>query len=213
MTAPARLSVHASGPMACFTRPEFGVERVSYPVITPPAAVGLLSAVFWKPQFRWVVDEIWVCKPIRWHGFTINEVKSVASSRRPHIVVTDDRTQRHSLCLADVGYVVHAHIELRPEAGAPIAKWQDQFRRRIERGAHFAQPYLGLQQFHADVRPYDPAIDKPDLAITLPVGNMPLDLRYTTAPNGKLDGGIDPEWFPALITAGVMTVPAPGRSG
>ncbi len=208
----ARLSVHASGPLACFTRPEFGVERVSYPVITPPAAVGLLSAIFWKPEIRWVIEEVWVCNPIRWWGFTTNEVKDVASKRRGRIDPAASRTQRHSLNLADVAYVIHARIEPKADDGPPVAKWQAQFRRRLERGAQFAQPYLGLQQFHADVRPYEPDTDRPDSSVTIPVGNMPLDLHYTRGTDGKLNGGIDPEWFPALVDAGVMTVPAPRRA-
>jgi len=214
MTRPARLSVHASGPLACFTRPEFGVERVSYPIITPTAAVGLLSAVFWKPEFRWVIDEVWVCNPIRWHGFTTNEVTEVASTRKLGIDPVSTRTQRHSMCLADVAYVIHAHIDLKPDAGAPVAKWQDQFRRRVARGAQFSQPYLGLQQFHADVRPFNPDTDRPDDTVVMPVGPMPLDLRFTGKSKAKgdfePDGGIDPEWFPAMITEGVMPVPTIG---
>lgn len=208
MSRPSRLSVYVSGPMACFTRPEFGVERVSYPIITPPAAVGLLSAVFWKPEFDWVIDEIWVLNPIKWQGFTTNEVKSVAS--KTYIDVTQDRTQRHSLVLADVAYVIHCHQRLRQHAKPPIAKYQDQFRRRVERGAHFSQPYLGLQQFHADVRKWDKEQDQPNVGVTLPVGNMPLALNFTTDKNGEPDGNIDPEWFPAVINGGIMLVPEAG---
>ncbi len=212
MTRPATLSTHVSGPIACFTRPEFNVERVSYPIITPPAAVGLLSAIFWKPEFRWVIDEVWVLKPIRWRGFTTNEVKELAGPDRSYIDVTQDRTQRHSLCLADVSYVIHAHQRLRPHASASLAAYQDQFRRRIARGAHFSQPYLGLQQFHADVRDWNRDTDRPDGDITIPVGNMPLTLGHTKDRNGKPDGKINPQWFPALISQGVMKVPAIGET-
>ena len=32
------ICLRVKGPFACFTQPEFHVERVSYPVITPSAA-------------------------------------------------------------------------------------------------------------------------------------------------------------------------------
>src|SRR5207249_10984277 len=83
------------GDLACFTRPEMKVERVSYPVITPSAARGLLEAILYKPQFRWRVRRIAVKKPIRFLAFRRNEVKSRLSSRKPEPILADeDRTQR-----------------------------------------------------------------------------------------------------------------------
>ena len=50
------VSIHSWGEYACFTRPEMKVERVSYDAITPSAARGILEAIYWKPQIRWVVE-------------------------------------------------------------------------------------------------------------------------------------------------------------
>lgn len=73
--------VHVWGDFACFTRPEMKVERVTYPVPTPSAARGILGALFWKPEFKWHVKEIWVLNPINYHSVLRNEVKSEASKR------------------------------------------------------------------------------------------------------------------------------------
>ena len=59
-----QIRLHIWGDYACFTRPEMKVERVSYDVITPSAARGILAAVHWKPAIRWVIDRIYVLKPI-----------------------------------------------------------------------------------------------------------------------------------------------------
>lgn len=198
----SNLSVHVSGPLACFTRPEFATERVSYPVMTPTAAEGLLSAIFWKPEFDWRISEIWVLNPIKWLSMTRNEVAARASRRQPRIVATEARRQRHSLCLSDVAYVVFARAVLRPHATAPVGKYRDQFTRRVERGGCFSRPYLGLQEFHAEFRPYDPVRHQPCREVTLPIGPMPLDLRFQPDSDD-----IDPVFFNAIVTEGRLTVP------
>ena len=101
------------GDLACFTRPEMKVERVSYPVPTPSAARGILEAILYKPQFRWRVHRIAVRRPIKFLSFRRNEVKSVANSRKPEpILAEDDRTQRNTLALRDVDYVIEASLGL-----------------------------------------------------------------------------------------------------
>ena len=75
------LTIKVWGDLACFTRPEMKVERVSYPVMTPSAARGILEAVFWKPEFRWRVQEIWILRPIRYTSILRNEVNSRQSDR------------------------------------------------------------------------------------------------------------------------------------
>lgn len=60
--------------MACFTRPEMKVERVSYDVITPSAARAIFEAIFWKPAIRWNITRIEVLNPIKWFSFKRNEV-------------------------------------------------------------------------------------------------------------------------------------------
>src|SRR3990172_11606325 len=124
------------GPLACFTRPEMKVERLSYPVMTPSAARGLLEAIFWKPQFQWQVRQIAVLNPIRFFSILRNEVNSKASVGAAGPYFADrDRAQRHTLALRDVAYLIRAEMVLKPEAASEHpAKYRDQFRRRVERG-------------------------------------------------------------------------------
>jgi CRISPR-associated protein Cas5d len=152
------------GDLACFTRPEMKVERVSYPVITPSAARGLLESILYKPQFRWNVRRIAVKKPIRFLSFRRNEVKSRLSPRKPEPLLADeDRTQRNTLALREVEYVIEASLQLTALAGLPRRKPMDNeddgddtsvkylamFQRRAEKGQCFAQPCFGCREFPA----------------------------------------------------------------
>ena len=152
------------GDYACFTRPEMKVERVSYDVMTPSAARGILEAVHWKPAIRWVIDRIHVLEPIRFETIRRNEVgakipagsvKSAmkrASLEGLHQVVEDNRQQRATLALKGVAYVIEAHFEMTDRAGADDSpgKHLDMFRRRAERGQCFHRPALGCREFVAD---------------------------------------------------------------
>jgi CRISPR-associated protein Cas5d len=204
---PDELAVRVWGRFACFTRPEYATERVSYPVITPPAAVGVLSAIFWKPEFDWIITRIWVLTEPQWTSMTRNEVKKRASTTS-HIDVLADRTQRHNLFLRDVDYVIFARPALRKHATEPLAKYRDQFRRRIERGAFFSPPYLGLREYPASFAPADLTVLKPPAGLTIPVGSMSLDLGYH-GPEGSLT---EPEFFTATVRDGVLqNIPVPAR--
>ena len=157
------------GDLACFTRPEMKVERVSYPVITPSAARGLLEAILYKPQFRWCIRRIAVKKPIRFLGFRRNEVKSRLSVRNPEpIFAEEDRTQRNTLALCDVEYVIEASLSLTVLANQPrrrlpasdenegedtLQKYLAMFQRRAEKGQCFAQPCFGCREFPAHFEP------------------------------------------------------------
>lgn len=203
------MAIRISGPFACFTRPEYTTERVSYPVITPPAAVGVLSSIFWKPEFDWVITKIWVLAEPSWASMTRNEVKTRASERKPSpIDVLDDRTQRHNLFLRDVDYVVFARIATRPHATDPVAKYRDQFRRRVERGAFFSPPYLGLREHTATFAPVSLNETQPLADFTMPIGAMSLDLGYH-GPKGEFT---QPEFFNATVDRGVISnIPVPAR--
>ncbi|UNB96751.1 type I-C CRISPR-associated protein Cas5 [Mycobacterium malmoense] len=204
---PDEVAVRVWGPFACFTRPEYATERVSYPVITPPAAVGVLSSIFWKPEFDWIITRIWVLAEPQWVSMTRNEVKKRATLN-VKINVLADRTQRHNLFLRDVDYVIFARLSLRPHASDPVAKYRDQFRRRVERGAFFAPPYLGLREYAASFAPVDIAGTRPLSSLTIPVGPMSLDLGYH-GDDGRLT---EPEFFGATVTGGVLDdIPVPAR--
>ncbi|NKF21489.1 type I-C CRISPR-associated protein Cas5c [Solimonas marina] len=151
------------GERACFTRPEMKVERVSYDVITPSAARGILEAIHWKPAIRWHVDRIHVLKPIRFESIRRNEVggklspASVTRAMKAGQVaglascVDDDRQQRAATVLRDVAYVIDAHFELTARAGPDdnVGKHLDIFNRRARKGQHFHAPCMGVREFPA----------------------------------------------------------------
>jgi CRISPR-associated protein Cas5d len=110
------------GDNACFTRPEMKVERVSYDVITPSAARGILEAILWKPAIRWQIAQVDVLKPIRWASVRRNEVGAVMSSRSDGLFIEDQRQQRAGLFLRDVAYVIHAFFDMTAKAGAEVRR-------------------------------------------------------------------------------------------
>lgn len=160
------ITVDVSGDRACFTRPELKVERVSYDVITPSAARGILESVYWKPAIAWRIDSIDVINPIRFETFRRNEVGGKASyalAKRAEkagkgplgIVATEDRQQRATLYLRDVRYIITAHFELTEKAGETDTpeKHYNMALRRLRKGQCFNQPYLGCREFSVgDIR-------------------------------------------------------------
>ncbi len=162
MTFGVRLRVW--GERACFTRPEMKVERVSYDVMTPSAARGILEAVHWKPAIRWVIDRIHVLKPIRFQSFRRNEVGAKISADKARsamragstaglgLVVVDNRQQRATTLLVDVDYVIEAHFERTDKAkdDDTDAKHIRMFNRRAGSGQCFHRPCLGTREFTAD---------------------------------------------------------------
>ena len=89
------------GACACFTRPEMKVERVSYDVMTPSAARGILEAVHWKPAIRWVIDRIHVLKPIRFQSFRRNEVGAKISADKARSAMKAGSTAGLGLVVED----------------------------------------------------------------------------------------------------------------
>ena len=149
------------GDYACFTRPEMKVERVSYDVITPSAARGILEAIYWKPQIRWVIDKITVLNPIVFDSIRRNELKNKISEstvkkamkgspENLYQIPGDNRTQRLSLVLKRVAYIIDAHFELtgkNAEADGTAEKHYNIALRRIEKGQCFHHPYFGCREF------------------------------------------------------------------
>lgn len=204
------LEVKVWGELACFTRPEMKVERVTYPVMTPSAARGVLEAIFWKPEFAWVVEEIRVLQPIAYLSILRNEVSSrqVAATARGWAAAGsggyyagEDRTQRHTLALRDVAYVIRAGMQLRPGVSDDIAKYRDQFRRRVAQGRCHAMPYLGCREFSAAFGP--PAPEDRPIDLSGDLGPMLLGIDYL--PNGRGIG--QPRFFDAELRTGVLHVP------
>lgn len=212
---------------ACFTRPENKVERVSYDVMTPSAARGVLEAVFWKPEFEWRIREIAVLKPIRRFSILRNEVNTLASERAAKswaasgggFVADEDRSQRHALVLRDVAYIIRADIVLKAHMKDPVQKYIEMFARRAEKGQAFHQPYLGNREFTAFFSPpdgHETPIDQ-----TEDLGRMLFDMQFAEASKGRLKyrahDGAEPRWatgnatprfFAARLQKGVLQVPA-----
>lgn len=206
---PPPLVVEVEAPYACFTRPEFKTERLSYPMMTPSAAKGVLEAIFWKPEFSYVIQRIEMLNQIKWASFRRNEVSSMLTMAWVREAMTDpsvrfdaeaDRDQRNMVCLRDVAYRIYAQVRLRPHATGPEAKYRDQFRRRVERGACFSQPFLGVREFSASFHPKtgrDPFPHDEVLGVML----HSIDYR----PEGETY-----RWFHAVLDKGVMEVPRQG---
>jgi CRISPR-associated protein Cas5d len=205
------LEVKVWGDLACFTRPEMKVERVSYSTMTPSAARGALEAIYWKPEIDWRVREIWVLRPVRYLSIRLNEINHRQSERSAKAWLTrgggydssdqDNRAQRHTLALRDVAYRIRADIVVRSGVGDDIAKFRAQFRRRVERGQAHHQPYLGCREFAAFFAEPDPA-ERP-IDVNEDLGRMLFDLTY--APDRSGHGR--PRFFEARLERGVMRVP------
>lgn len=217
------------GDLACFTRPEMKVERVSYQVITPSAARGLLEAILYKPQFRWRIQRIAVKRPIRFLAFRRNEVKSRLSARNPEPLLADeDRTQRNTLALRDVEYVIEAGLQLTPLAGLPrripandedhsedsLVKYLAMFQRRAGNGQCFAQPCFGCREFPAHFELADESAMQVPPAINpdTDLGLMLYDVFNLDVPKDQPPGKVekpDPRvtFFRAKLNNGVVNVP------
>lgn len=199
------VSVQVWGSGALFTRPELKAERVSYPVMTPTAAVGVLESIFWKPEFTWVPVAIDVLAPIRQFTQRRNETTDVATWNAAldgrTVDTAEHRTQRHAVCLKDVAYRVYAHVELRERATKPVAAYRDQFRRRVDRGQCFHQPYLGTREFSAYFGPVD---EQERYEVSTELGLM-LHSVHHQGPK------ITFSWFDAELRQGRMLIPRTGK--
>ena len=207
------ISLEVWGDYALFTRPEMKVERVSYDVMTPSAARGLIEAIYWHPGLRWVIDRIHVCKPIRFTNLRRNEVKSKISARTARTVMekgegqlylctSDDIQQRAALLLRDVRYVIEAHFDMTAEGDNP-GKFQDIVKRRIRKGQFYHQPCFGCREFPAQFQWCEELPTCPDELKdrTQDLGWMLYDMDYTDPEN------IRPLFFRGSLQNGVLNVP------
>jgi len=206
------------GERALFTRPEMKVERVSYDVITPSAARGILEAIHWKPAIRWVVDSIQVLKPIRFESIRRNEVggklsaasvsKAMKAGRTDALIsyVEEDRQQRATTLLRDVAYVIGAHFELTDKAGPDdnVGKHLDIFNRRARRGQCFHAPCLGTREFPARFDLLEEGSEAPvphaALAGERDLGWMLHDIDFAD--------GMTSRFFRACMVDGLIVVPS-----
>lgn len=197
--------LEVSGDYACFTRPEMKVERVSYDVITPSAARGVFTAIFWKPAIRWRITKIEVLNPIRWTTVRRNEVSAVASPRSDGIYVEDARQQRAGLILRDVRYRIWAEFDMVSASEDP-AKYAAMFDRRATNGQYFMHPYLGCREFSCkEIR----LVKHPEQESVKPIGET-RDLGFMLYDMDYFDlKDIKPMFYRPKMVDGVITVPHP----
>lgn len=207
--------VRVRGNYACFTRPEMKVERVSYDVMTPSAARGVLEAVLWKPAIAWRVHQIDVLKPIVWTSIRRNEVSEKASIATAKTAmkrgtgslgfyVEEKRQQRAGLLLRDVDYVVHASFSMTDKAGPEdqVVKFEQMFRRRMEKGQCFHRPYLGCREFPADVE-----LVANDNDSGTPLANEDRELGWMLLDMDYQQDQPEPRFFRATLKDGSVKVP------
>lgn len=227
------IRLQVTGDYACFTRPEMKAERVSYDVITPSAARGLLEAIYWKPQIRWVIDRLHILRPIQFTSIRRNEVASkipLASARSAMktgtgnlgIIIEEDRQQRAALVLRDVAYVIEARFDILdrrfdkngPELPAKdcAGKHLDMFTRRARAGQCFQQPYFGTREFPARFTLLESTDPLPPSTLPLAdqnrdFGYMLHDIAFDQDPQTKAVRSTTPRFFRAQTKDGVITVP------
>jgi len=227
------ITLEISGDYALFSRPEMKVERVSYDVITPSAARGILEAIYWKPQIRWIIDEIVVLNPIRFTNIRRNEISQKASTPKASLIaeggidqvgiyVDENRQQRASLLLKDVRYLIKAHIHVfdtRMERGGAevppneaAGKHLEMFKRRARKGQAFHQPALGCREFPARFTLHESEETQPSPHDSLQedkdLGFMLHDIEFDQDPRTKKVKSTTPHFFRARMLNGIIKVPA-----
>lgn len=206
------VKVRVWGEYALFCRPEMKVERCTYDMMTPSAARGLLESVYWHPGCKWIVDKIYVRKPIRFTSIRRNEVKSKASGSNVLKVMKGGKSdlsiyskteivQRASVILRDVDYVIEAHFEMSDQASDTDnpGKFKDIIMRRLRRGECYHQPYFGCREFPANFELYEGhEVDTAYPDERRDLGYMLFDMDYSDSEN------IQPMFFRAVLENGVL---------
>lgn len=172
--------VKVDGDYACFTRPDLKVERMTYPCMTPSAARGILDSILWKPEFQWYVRRILVLKPVKFFSVKRNEINS--KQGKNEIIIEERRTQRNSIVLRDVSYIIEASVfQKEIDSHNPPKKYTEMFKRRVSKGQCYRRPFLGTREFAAEFSvPSESVVPE---NITIPIGSMLFDIFYDE--NGK----------------------------
>lgn len=207
------VKVKVWGEYALFSRPEMKVERCSYDVITPSAARGILEAIYWHPGMKWVIDKIYVQRPIQFTSIRRNEVKSKISSNnvlpvynganKPlYISTKSDIVQRASLLLRDVSYVIEAHFEMTEKAvkSDNPGKFKDIIMRRLKRGECYHTPYFGCREFPANFCLCEDEEIETAYSGEKDLGFMLYDMDFSDLDN------IQPMFFRAIMEDGVINL-------
>lgn len=217
------IKVRVWGEYACFTRPEMKVERVSYDMITPSAASGLIEAIYWKPAIKWTIDKIHVIKPIKFTNVRRNEVsevvkfsnvkKAMENDLPYNIVATQNRHQRAALILKDVEYVIEAHFDLNiNKAGETdsVEKHYNIALRRLRQGQYFHHPSFGTREFGASFEIIEKEEDIPQSQLEgqLDLGYMLYDLNFEVNETKQI---VNPSFFRAVLDDGILDLSSLGN--
>ena len=208
------VKVRVWGDLAPFSRPEMKVERCSYDMMTPSAARGILEAIYWHPGMRWIVDRIYLRKPVRFTSIRRNEVKSKISANNVLSVMNggdkplfisskEDIVQRAAVLLRDVDYVIEAHFEMTDNAGPcdNPGKFKDIVMRRLRRGECYHMPYFGCREFPANFELFEQEnVDTAYVGEEKDLGYMLYDFDYSNPED------IQPMFFRAVLTNGILDV-------
>ena len=208
------IRIEVKGDFACFSRPEFKAERVSYDIITPSAARGLLESIFWHPGMRYVIDRIYLLSEIAFTNIKRNEVASKVSASNVQKVINSgkgtlylatplDIQQRATMLLKNVHYIIEAHFDMTEKANVTdnSGKFQEMLKRRLRKGQNYHQPYLGCREFPAQIRLFEGNVNKLNLAYNgeeKDLGFMLYDMDYSDKNN------ITPMFFRAILRNGVI---------
>ena len=209
------------GEYALFSRPELKVERVSYDMITPSAARGLLDCIYWKPAIKWQIDKIHVINPIEFTNIRRNEVSETASlstvkknmtNPKPYFILAPEvRHQRAALVLRNVEYVIEAHFDLTDKAGKEDTreKHYNIALRRLRKGQFFQKPFLGTREFSASFEIIEARENIPKSCYVeeseRDLGYMLYDIGYETDENAQ-QTEVHPVFFRASLNCGVLNL-------
>ena len=209
------IRVEVWGDYALFSRPEMKVERVSYDVMTPSAARGILEAIYWHPEFKFIIEKIFVLNKIKFENIKRNEVTKKISAPNVrdfinnknvemYLATSEVRTQRAAMVLKNVRYVIDAYIIPSQNKEVNVGKYYSIFQRRIEKGQCYHMPYFGTREFPAYFRPYE------SLAIKTAYPNQKKDLGFMLYDMDYSDKeNIRPEFFRAILKNGILDVKNP----
>ena len=204
------MRIEVWGDYACFSRPEMKTERVSYDIITPSAARGLVEAIYWHPGLKYHIDRVYLLSPIRFTNIRRNEVKStlLASAAlsaakggtTPGLYTSQDIQPSAAMVLQDVHYVIECHFTMTDKAapGDNPGKFQDILRRRLNKGQCYHQPCFGCREFPANFREWPADEPIPALPVTQDLGFMLYDLDYSDP------GNIRSKFFRAKLENGML---------
>lgn len=210
------IKIKVWGDYACFTRPEMKVERVSYDVITPSAARGIIEAIYWKPAIIWVIDRIHVLNPIRFDNIRRNELagklslgtvkKAMKDGISPvETFIENDRQQRAAMVLRDVAYVIEAHFEFTGDEDNKAAKHKEIFERRARKGQCFHHPYLGCREFPAHFELIEDGIPQSQFLGKQDLGWMLHDIDF--------ENNMESKFFRAEMCNGIIDVSSSNGKG